>query len=51
MGQDESPRDLQGPSPASALLSEEEDSNNSGFLGGGLNTAAVGGKKAWLASG
>lgn len=52
MSQDESPQDLRGPNFPLVHLLEEEGSNNSGFLGGEVDTAALGKKKkAWLVSG
>lgn len=45
MSQDESLQDLWGPNPPLVQLLEEEGSNSSGFLGGEVDTAAVGEKK------
>lgn len=46
MSQDESLQELRGPNPPLVQLLKEEGSNNSGFLGGEVDTAAVGKKKA-----
>lgn len=51
MSQDESFQDVQGPNPPLVQLLEEEGNNNSGYLGGWVDAAAVEKIKAWLASG
>lgn len=45
MSQDESFQDVQGPNPPLVQLLEEESNNNSRYLGGGVDTAAVGKKR------